>query len=110
GRGGAPAGGRAGAAWKAVQGGAGGVELGHGPEEEEERAGGGWDDAGDLWHRRNGGGGVGGVGGEPHGQHGVRGATQRHGPQPQRAAGEEDVQLLEGLVDSSGGELLEQVQ
>ena len=55
-------------------------------------------------------GGVGRFGGEPHGQHGVRGAEQRHGSQPERAEGAEDVLLLEGLVDSSGGNLLQQVQ
>ncbi|MGZ5978435.1 MAG: hypothetical protein ACXWNX_13415, partial [Isosphaeraceae bacterium] len=37
-------------------------------------------------------------------------AAQRHGSQPERAEGAEDVLLLEGLVDSSGGNLLQQVQ
>ena len=55
-------------------------------------------------------GGVGRFVGQPHGQHGVRGAAQRDGPQPERAEGAEDVLLLEGLVDSSGGDLLQQVQ
>ena len=55
-------------------------------------------------------GGAGRIVGEPHGQHGVRGAAQRHGPQSQRAEGAEDVLLLEGLVDPSGGDLLQQVQ
>ena len=67
-------------------------------------------DAGDLRDRRDGGGGVGQFGGEPHGQHGVRGASQRDGPQPERAEGAEDVLLLEGLVDSSGGDVLHDVQ
>ena len=71
---------------------------------------GGCGNAGDLRHRRDGAGGVGRFGGEPHGQHGVRGAAQRHGSQPERAEGAEDVLLLEGLVDSSGGNLLQQVQ
>ena len=46
-------------------------------------------------------------GGEPHGEHGVRGASQRDGPEPERAEGSEDLSLLEGLAGSSGGELLQ---
>ena len=102
--------GKPGPAAEAVQGGAGGAELCHGAQDPEEGPRGGGGDAGDLRHRRDGGGGVGRFGGEPHGQHGVRGAAQRHGPQPQRAEGAEDVLLLEGLVDSSGGDLLHDVQ
>src|SRR5262249_52696333 len=86
------------------------VELCHGAQDEEEGAGGGGDDAGDLRHRGDGGVGGGGVGGQPHGQHGVRGGTQRGGTQPQRAGGAGEPKVLRGLVDSSGGELLQQVQ
>ena len=108
--GGAAADRQAGPAAEPVQGGAGGVELCHGAQDAEEGAGGGGGDAGDLRDRRDGGGGVGRFVGEPHGQHGVRGAPQRDGPQPEREEGTEDVLLLEGLVDPSGGDLLQQVQ
>ena len=102
-RGGAAADRQAGPAAEAVQGGAGGAELCHGAQDPEEGPRGGCGDAGDLRHGRGGGGGVGQFGGEPHGEHGVRGAAQRYGPQPERAEGAEDVLLLEGLVDSSRG-------
>ena len=101
--------GRRGPTAESVQGGARGVELCHGAQDAEEGSGGGGGDAGDLRHRRDGRGGAGRFVGEPHGQHGVRRAAQRHGPQSQRAEGAEDVLLLEGLVDPSGGDLLQQV-
>ena len=102
--------GKPGPAAEAVQGGAGGAELCHGAQDPEEGPGGGGGDAGDLRHGRGGAGGAGPFGGEPHGEHGVRGAAQRDGPQPERAEGAEDVLLLEGLVDSSGGDVLHDVQ
>jgi hypothetical protein len=76
----------------------------------QEGAGGEGVDAGNLRDRRDGGGGAGRIGGEPDDQHGVPGAAQRHGPQPERAEGAEDVLLLEGLMDPSGSDLLQQVQ
>src|SRR6516165_11054551 len=45
-------------------------------------------------------------GGEPDGEHGVRGAAQRLGPQPERAEGADNVWLLGKLVDSLGGNIL----
>ena len=60
-----------------------GSELCHGAQDAEEGPRGGCGDAGDLRHRRSGGGGVGQFGGEPHGEHGVRGASQRYGPEPE---------------------------
>ena len=68
------------------------------------------DDTGDLRDCRDGGGEAGRLGSDPDDQHGVRGAAQRDGPQPQRAEGAEELLLLEGLVDPSGGELLQPVQ
>ena len=51
----------------------------------EEGPSGGCGEAGDLRDRRVGGGGVGRFGGEPDGEHVVRGASQRYGPEPERA-------------------------
>ena len=50
----------------------------------EEGPSGGCGEAGDLRDRRVGGGGVGRFGGEPDGEHVVRGASQRYGPEPER--------------------------
>ena len=87
-----------------------GAALCHGTQDPEEGPRGGCGDAGDLRDRGGGGGGVGQFGCVPHGQHGVCGASQRYRPEPERAEGAEDVLLLEGLVDSSRGDVLHNVQ
>ena len=49
------------------------------------------------------------VGGEPDGQHVVRGAAARHGPGPERAEGAEDVPVQQGLAGARGDDLLHAV-